>query len=736
MIYKVRQFTESPDFSNAIKVTVASVVPVIVSRYYDNFDAGLAMAIGALLAFPSDISSNLRHKINGLVVASIIVAGSAFLISLAYPVKWIFYPIFAVLVFFLSMISAYGSRATMVSFSGLLSVSIVFSGIYSGAELYRHCLFMFAGGIFYLIVSLAFYFLRPMRYAEYQLAECTRMTAKYLKLRGDMWNADANRSKIIEKQLKLQVQLNVIHENIRETLLRSQSGAGSSHQNRKLLIAFISLMDIMELGLSTSFEHSKLHEKFRGHKKVLDAYQNIAYHLAATLKRLSKKLENKSDYRSAYNLFADLEIFENAIQEYENELGSDVAAEGIYMLTTMLQYAEKQVESIHIVERAITIAGFRPDFKGKDRDLEKFVTPQYYPISILKENLSFSSSTFRHSLRLTIMILIGFVIGQSFPLQNSYWILLTIVVILRPGYGLTKERSWQRIYGTVLGGVIAFGLLSVVRDVYAISLLAVLFMILGYAFSNTNYKVGATFVTMYVIFIYGMLTPDVGNVIQYRIIDTVIGAVLSFAGSYVLWPSWEFLSIPDHLEKAIQANRDYLKEIAALYKKKGLAPVSYRLARKNAFIEIGNLMASFQRMSQEPKSKQKQLRKIYKLAELNHTLLSSLASLGTYMQTHNTTKASEAFEAVVNATASNLESSIMVLKGDRQIDSKPDITRHVTNLKSITEKAIGESDSDPVSLHRRKQEAQLVIEQLLWLISLSESIFRTINSMQGSSGKS
>jgi hypothetical protein len=57
-------------------------------------------------------------------------------------------------------------------------------------------------------------------------------------------------------------------------------------------------------------------------------------------------------------------------------------------------------------------------------------------------------------------------------------------------------------------------------------------------------------------------------------------------------------------------------------------------------------MASFQRMLQEPKSKQSKLAQVYKLTVLNHTLLSSAASLGTYIQSHKTSEASEAFNAV------------------------------------------------------------------------------------------
>jgi hypothetical protein len=82
--------------------------------------------------------------------------------------------------------------------------------------------------------------------------------------------------------------------------------------------------------------------------------------------------------------------------------------------------------------------------------------------------------------------------------------------------------------------------------------------------------------------------------------------------------------IPVYLEKSIEANRNYLKQISYFTTKRTVS-APYRLARKYAFIEIGNLMASFQRMLQEPKSKQSKLAQVYKLTVLNHTLLSSAA---------------------------------------------------------------------------------------------------------------
>ena len=716
MVRKITHFTNGLDFSNAVKVTVAACIPVIGGALFGHFDTGFAVALGVLLTFPSDVAGPLKHKITGIAVAALVVSGSAFAVNLALYSDWVFYPLLAVMLFLLSMISAYGQRATMVSFSGLLSVSLAFATVYPLPELIRHCLLMLAGGGFYLLISLAFHFAQPYRYAELQLAECMRLTARYLKFRGDLWNQGADRIKITEKQLALQVELNTIHENIRETVIRGKTSEGTSHRNRRMLIIFISLMEVLELALANAFDHEALHRRFKGNN-VLNVYQQLAYNLGATLKKLASAARSNKRFELRHNLREDLSAFEKAIADYAAIPGGDTA-EGVIILNAMLHYAEKQVEKIMLIARSYSRENLKHDARGADRDLEKFLTPQHYFLSILWENMSFKSSVFRHSLRLTVTIIAGFVIGNLLALQFVYWILLTIVVIMRPGYGLTKERSFQRIFGTVLGGAIAFGILLLIDNNVAISALAVVAMILGFTFSQTNYKVGATFVTMYVVFLYAMLTPNVRELVQFRILDTVAGAALAFAANYLLWPSWEFLAVRAYLEKAISANGTYLLEIRKLYGSKGDVPVSYRLARKHAFIETGNLMASFQRMAQEPKSKQRHLTRIYKIAVLNHSLLSASASLGTFIQSH-TMKPSAAFDLALETAIRNLGDAAAKLKGNLP---EPAPAVSISELRKLRKSEIDILYDDVTERDKALQRANLVIQQLAWLIEVTSGI--------------
>lgn len=734
MIDKIEKFTDTVYFTNALKVTISAVIPVLVCTYLNHFEIGFAIALGAFLTYPCDIPSSLNHKINGIIVTSFLIAGVNLLINLTYPFPYIFYIFFPILIFILAMLSVYGQRATFTSFSALLTASLSFAHLHTGVEMLQYSGLILAGGLFYLVVSLVFYYVKPYRYAELQVAECIKLTSKYLKLRGDLWNSISDRKSIIEKQLHLQVELNDIHHNIRRVLIGKQLNSVSSNQNRKMLIVFISLVEILELALSTSFDHNKLHQKFENHPKTLESYQNLAYHLASTLKKLSKNIVKRSNYIPEHKLFKHLLALENAITEYESVLGKTASSEGILMLKTMLEYAEKQVEKIKVIEHAFTSVSNTYDFKGKDKDLEKFLTPQYYPLSTFIQNISFSSTIFRHSLRLTAALILGGIAGKFLPFQNVYWILMTIIIIMRPGYGLTKQRSIQRVIGTIIGGIIAFSILSLAPNHLVLSILVILCILLGFSFTQSNYTVSATFVTMYIVFIYGILTTDFLNVIQFRIFDTLTGALLAFLANHFLWPTWEYIKAPEYLEKAIIANRNYLKEIFVYYTNKGEVSTAYRLARKNAFIEIGNLMASFQRMSQEPKSKQKNIILLYKLTELNHSLLSSTASLGTYIQSHKTTPSSRALTIVVEKVLKNLEHSIGILQREVIIDSdeksNEEVANRFTELKNIRENELKNSDNiDEEALVIKMQEAQLIIEQLIWLTNLSEGILKNTKEL-------
>ena len=334
-------------------------------------------------------------------------------------------------------------------------------------------------------------------------------------------------------------------------------------------------------------------------------------------------------------------------------------------------------------------------------------------------------------------MLVGFLIGSVFQIQNAYWILMTIVVIMRPSYGLTRERSKQRIIGTLIGAAIAAGVVLFTQNEIVYGTLAFVSLILAFSLIQKNYRAAATFITLNIVFLYALLQPNAFNVIQFRILDTATGAALAILANAFLLPAWEFVNINKIISTAIEANREYLIEIDRYYHNKGIVPQAYKLSRKQAFIAIGNLNAAFQRMVQEPPSKQKHLNSIYELVTLNSTFLSALAGMGTFMQNHKTTDVSKLFETMVKQIEYKLDDAISYL-----VDSNS-LGLHNRNLFEQAGQALESKFEQLLEIEESKsgdehhglyneaiQEARLISDQLNWLHNIANNMCRVAQNYQ------
>ncbi len=76
-------------------------------------------------------------------------------------------------------------------------------------------------------------------------------------------------------------------------------------------------------------------------------------------------------------------------------------------------------------------------------------------IEILRANLSFRSAVFRHALRLSIGVGLADALGHSISWDRTYWIPMTVAVILKPDFTTTVSRGALRLLGTVTGLMLA-----------------------------------------------------------------------------------------------------------------------------------------------------------------------------------------------------------------------------------------------------------------------------------------
>ena len=733
---KISAFFKSPDFFKGLVLALAMVIPLFAGYFLGLSKWSLSIAIGVLLSSTSDVQGNFRHKVIGIATSAGLAALVTILISLVHD-TWLLLPSITVLIFCISLISVYGFRASLVAFSGMLALVLSFAHPYSGFELLLHAGLVFTGGIWYLGLSILLALILPLKHTEVLLAECMELMAKYMRIRAELALGSDNEEEQTKRLLELHEQINTNHETLREILITNRARSGSSNLSRRFLLIFIELVDMMELAVANSANYRNVEDKFHDYPEIIDPYIEIIFELSRQLEHIGEVVQSDMKLENNTALDALLVDAKKNIDEYMEKVGMPKAREGALLLRNLLDYEEKQVQKLESIERILQNL-FDKNQVLRLKDSQKFITQQDYSFKILKENFGLQSPIFRHSLRLAITVLIGYFIGNIFQIQNSYWILLTIIVIMRPNYGLTKQRSKHRIIGTLIGAGIAALIVLLTQNTIVYGTLAVISLVLAFSFIQKNYRTSAIFITLNIVFVYALLQPDAFSVIQYRVLDTVTGAALAVVANFFILPSWEFMNVSNFIKASIEANCKYLGEIDRFYHNKKVLPASYKLSRKQAFISLGNLNAAFQRMAQDPVNKQKNISDLFEIVALNQTFLSAAASLGTFIQNHDTLPASVHFETYIEHIQQNLDSAVSILNNEEfEHSSDPSKLKEATSvlesrfqsLSAKRERQIEQGQTEiSDDLRTHLQEAQLVTDQLKWLHNLSENLHRVVSN--------
>ena len=147
------KFLRSTDFSKAIVLTIAIVIPIGIFSGLDNLEIGISLAMGSLLTSPSDVPGSFKHKVYGILYAAILGSVSFCIAGYAEQSIWTIIPMLAIMIFSISYLSIYGFRASLVTFSGLLAVVLSFANISSEMEIWQKSLLQ----EFYYQVSGNFY---------------------------------------------------------------------------------------------------------------------------------------------------------------------------------------------------------------------------------------------------------------------------------------------------------------------------------------------------------------------------------------------------------------------------------------------------------------------------------------------------------------------------------------------------------------------------------------------------
>lgn len=724
-------FIRETDFSGPIMVCLALITPIAIGYNLGLLEYFIPITLGAFLASPSDVNGSIRLKLTGILLSSILAMFVTFIGGYLSSNLWIFLPMFGILMFAISYLSIFGFRASLISFSGLFALVVSTSNVEGlGLPTYIFSLLVGVGGLWYICVAILHHLFFRKTPIEKTLAKAFKLTAQFIDIRGKLINSENNRVELSKELLDLQIELTNEHETLRELLILNRRGFGRSNYQDKRLLVFIELIEMLELAVASPIDYTKTDKLFNQNSQQMFAFQKLIFEMSKQLHQISKQLSTPLKIKGNKKLFKGLKEIENLIKDFEslkdNPFDSDVL-----MLKNLFKYQKHQVDKIKKIKWLLQNKNQKELNKLRKKDLINFVSQPDYNVNLLIENFNFNSSIFRHSLRIAVVSIVGYMIGLVFDLQNSYWILLTLVVIMRPAYGLTKTRSQERTIGTLIGGGIAIVVILLVNSFIVYAILAIISFILSLAMIQKNYKSAAAFITLNVVFIYTLFVPDIFHVIQFRIIDTVIATGLAIVGNILLWPAWEIKSIENTLLESIKANKQYLKEVAKYYNTVGEPSEAYKLSRKRAFLAMSDLSASFQRMAQEPKTQQNKLEKTYEIAMLNNTFLVATASLGTYTINNPTTPASSNFNKIIKYIQQNLSIAESLLINQATEYKTIDSTEILQSIYGKDFKEIVQLDmmDDKVEKSLKIEEAHFVYELLKWMLSLTNKNIRLLSEI-------
>ena len=622
---EIKSFFYSQYFSDGLRMTFGILLPSLLLMQFRHFGMGLTMSVGALCIATIDSPGPLPHKRNGMAI------GLLCLFVVAVTTGFARFNVFTLgfevtlFSFLFSMFTVYGNRAQAVGTAALLVMILMMDKDAKATEVLSVSITIVAGGAWYLLFSLFFFGIRPYRAAQQALGENITDIADFLRIKADFYlpgtNIDDNYRKLVSQQIKVSQH----QDAVREILFKSRVLVKeSTNASRILVLTFIDLVDMFEQIMVTHYDYSHIRENFEG--------TGILNDISAILQRMADEVDNVafvvlSNTRNKHKVdfMKDLEPLKLKIDQVglNERAASNIALKKVLINLRDINDRIKSLSNYYNSKSSEILL----ESKISNAEYSKFVTRQDFAPHIFFDNFTLSSTAFKHALRVGLVCLIGFVLGKTIAIgHHSYWILLTIIVILKPGFSLSKQRNYQRLTGTIAGGLVGIAILLFIPDKSLQFVFLVVFMVGAYSFLRYNYVVSVIFITPYVLILFHFL--GVGLVVKERIIDTAIGSGIAFIASYVIFPSWEYEQIQDNLADVIRANVNFLIKIAEGILGKEVTIVEYKLARKDVFVKSANLSAAFERMASEPKSKQRKVKDVHKFVVLNHILSSYIATIG------------------------------------------------------------------------------------------------------------
>lgn len=595
--------------------------------------AGAAASVGAIVVSPPDQPAPKRGKFTQLLPAALIGTPLFYLTGMLRHSELQLAALLVGATFLAFLGAAWGKRGLPIS------VSVMFSMIFALAappwtdlqEGVQQTMAFFLGAALYTVWGTAANAALNGRYRVQALVDSLHAVASLMRTEGlhfTMPAEDQQRTALAGRLMKQQAALADQLQSARNILLEAPRTA------RRLRLAgmLMQVLDMRDHLVACALDLEAV--------RADPAQQELLRVLGVELQVLAGDLEQLADSLMLHRLpqaFAHARpalAAEVALAPAPSE--AQIHAPPPELLAGALS---RRVGYVHDeVARLVALArGERqPDMDVVRTAWQLFVSPTRWSWRPVLTVWRWDAPPLRHAIRAALAIATGHLVGLVLPWgSHEYWILLTIVVVLRGSLAQTLERRNSRVAGTFLGCVLAGLLLYAHLPGAALVVLVAVAQGIAHAFALQRYLITAVAATVLALVQAHLLNPVASPVFEVaeRVLDTLIGTAIAWVFSYVL-PSWERTQVGALVARTLAAQTKHAQLALGLgqAKKAGSdSELAWRLARREAYDSLSALVQATQRSLSEPRAVRPPLQALERMLAHSYQLLAQLTAIKTML---------------------------------------------------------------------------------------------------------
>ncbi|WP_042110931.1 YccS family putative transporter [Acinetobacter haemolyticus] len=681
-----------------VRMLIAFTGTAFVPYLLDYQLATIPLTLGVVAAAISDIDDRFSVRLMNLIYTYIGFFITAASVQLLFP-----YPIAFAVGLIAScigwiLLGSLGRRYATIAYGCLVISVYTMLGVHLFEEWYLQPALLVVGAAWYGLLSTISFLLFPVRQLQDQLAASYNALGGFLYAKSNLFDVDMTPSSYQQSMIDLSMEnskLIGLFNNLRVALLTRLKGDRGQKDTRRSLQYYFVAQDIHERADSAHIDYQKLTKVFQ-HSDILFRFQRIlsiqgkaCQDLAQSILSRTRYTHNKRFKHSFENLRLSLEKLR------EDGLYDQVRVNALFALYQNLKSIDAQLQNLETERNLVLDNAQQPEHQLKDDDLKGMKDI----VVRIKQNLTPESVLFRHAVRLSIVLFIGYLFIQMTNIAYGYWILLTALFVCQPNFNATKRRLYLRIIGTLVGIIVGLAIIYFIPSLEGQLVMLVLSGILFFELRSKQYAQATAFITILALINFNLDGSAFAAGFP-RFIDTIIGCALAWFGVSFIWPDWKFRRLPRSIRRALQAQCQYLAEVVTQYHQGRNNALNYRVVRRaahNTDAEVASLIST---LATEPNIDSTQKAQAFEFLCLSHTFLSYIAALGAHRE-----------QIQDQEVLDLLDQALDDIQGALLRDEVPDLSAQnmlQTIRQRLTQKESNEND----------QKSLIILQQLSLMLSI------------------